>query len=141
MRQVYVESGAMVALLRPGHRDHKRMLAHFEQLLERRDSLVTTDIAVAEAATALRRDPGLFRALAFRDALAQSVRGGGIRILGSDDQLRQRAFAVMAANPEASLTYGDCVAAAMASSKRVSAIVGSGSALRDLGYPLEPDGA
>ena len=105
MRQVYVESGAMVALLRPGHRAHKRMLGHFERLLDLRDLLVTTDIAVAEAATALRRDPGLYRAVAFRDALAQSVRGGGIRIVDSDDQLRQRAFAVMAANPDVTLTY------------------------------------
>lgn len=141
MRQVYVESGAMIALLRPGHRTHKRMLSHFERLLEQRDLLVTTDIAVAEAATALRRDPGLYRAVAFRDALAQSVRGGGIRIVDGDDQLRQRAFAVMAANPDITLTYGDCVAAAMASSKRVAAIVGTGSALRGLGYALEPDDA
>lgn len=140
MRQVYVESRALVALLRPGHRAHKRVLGHFEHLLDRRDLLVTTDIAVAETATELRRDPGLYRAVAFRDALARSVRGGGIRIVNNDDQLRQRAFAVMTANPDVALTYGDCVAAAMASSKRVVAIVGVGSALRTMGYPVEPDG-
>jgi predicted nucleic acid-binding protein len=140
MRQVYVDSEALVALLRPGHRSHKRMLGHFEQMLEQRDMLVTTDIAVAEAATALRRDPGLHRVVAFRDALARSVRGGGIRIVGSDDQLRQRAFAIMAANPNVALSYGDCVAAAMASGKRVQAIVGVNTALRKLGYALEPGG-
>lgn len=139
MRQVYVDSGALVALLRPAHRDHRTMLAHFQQLLERRDLLVTTDIAVAETATQLRRDPGLYRVVAFRDALARSVRGGGVRIIGSDDQLRQRAFSVMAANPDLHLTYGDCVAAALASSKRVSAIVGVNPALRRLGFPVEPD--
>ena len=67
MRQVYVDSEALVALLRPAHRSHRRMLGHFQHLLEQRDMLVTTDIAVAEAATALRRDPGLHRVVAFRD--------------------------------------------------------------------------
>jgi predicted nucleic acid-binding protein len=114
------------------------MLTHFRHLLDQRDLLVTTDIAVAETATQLRRDPGLHRAVAFRDALARSVRGGGIRILDSDDLLRQRAFAVMAAHPDVQLSYGDCVAAALASSKRVSAIVAVNPALRTLGYPLEP---
>lgn len=139
MRQVYVDSGALVALLRPSDRAHRRMLAHFQRLLEQRDLLVTTDIAVAETATQLRRDPGLYRAVAFRDALARSIRGGGVRIIDGDDQLRQRAFAVMAANPDVTLSYGDCVAAALASSKRVSAIVGVSPALSSLGYPLEPD--
>lgn len=139
MRQVYVDSGALVALLRPGHRAHRRMLDHFQRLLERRDLLVTTDIAVAETATELRRDPGLYRAVAFRDALVRSLRGGGIRIVDSDDQLRQRAFAVMAANPDVVLSYGDCVAAALAGSKRVSAIVGVSPALRQIGYAVEPD--
>jgi predicted nucleic acid-binding protein len=139
VRQVYVDSGALIALLRPHDRAHRRMLAHFQYLLEHRDVLVTTDIAVAEAATQLRRDPGLHLVLAFRDALARSVRGGGIRILGSDDMLRQRAFSVMAAHPDIALTYGDCVAAALASNKRVAAIVGLSPALRKLGYEVEPD--
>lgn len=138
MRQVYVDSGALVALLRPSDRAHRRMLTHFQHLLAQGDLLVTTDIAVAETATQLRRDPGLYRAVAFRDALARSVRGGGIRIIDSDDLLRQRAFAVMAAHPDVPLSYGDCVAAAVASSKRVSAIVAVNPALRTLGYPLEP---
>ena len=139
MRQVYVDSGALIALLRPHDRAHKRMLAHFERLLDRRDMLVTTDIAVAETATQLRRDPGLDRAVAFRDALARSMRGGGIRILDSDDLLRQRAFSVMAAHPDVTLSYGDCVAAALAANKRVAAIVGLSPALRQIGYALEPE--
>lgn len=139
MRQVYVDSGALVALLRPHDRAHRLMLTHFRHLLEQRDLLVTTDIAVAETATQLRRDPGLYRAIAFRDALARSVRGGGIRILGGDDMLRQRAFAVMAAHPDVALTYGDCVAAALAGNKRVAAIIGLSPALRQLGYAVEPE--
>ena len=139
MRQVYVDSGALIALLRPSDRAHRRMLAHFRHLLEQRDRLVTTEIAVAETATQLRRDPGLRRAVAFRDALARSVRGGGIRILDSDDALRQRAFAVMAAHPHITLTYGDCIAAALAGNKRVAAIVGLNPALRQLGYAVEPE--
>jgi predicted nucleic acid-binding protein len=139
MRQVYVDSGALIALLRPHDRAHKRMLTHFERLLDQRDMLVTTDIAVAETATQLRRDPGLDRAVAFRDALARSVRGGGIRILDTDDLLRQRAFSVMAAHPAVTLSYGDCIAAALAGNKRVAAIVGLSPALRQIGYPLEPE--
>jgi predicted nucleic acid-binding protein len=139
MRQVYVDSGALIALLRPHDRAHRRMLAHFRQLLAQRDVLVTTDIAIAETATQLRRDPGLYRVTAFQDALARSVRGGGIRVLGSDDILRQRAFAVMAAHPDVALTYGDCVAAALAGNKRVAAIVALSPALRQLGYAVEPE--
>jgi predicted nucleic acid-binding protein len=139
MRQVYVDSGALVALLRPYDRAHRRMLAHFRQMLEQRDMLVTTDIAVAETATQLRRDPGIHRVIAFHDALTRSVRGGGIRILGCDDVLRQRAFAVMAAHPDVPLTFGDCIAAALAGNKRVSAIVGLSRALRQIGYSVEPD--
>ena len=139
MRQVYVDSGALVALLRPHDRAHRRMLAHFRELLEQRDVLVTTDIAISETATQLRRDPGLRRVTAFHDALARSVRGGGIRVIGTDEILRQRAFAVMAAHPDIALTYGDCVAAALAGNKRVAAIVALSPALRQLGYAVEPE--
>ena len=139
MRQVYVDSAAFVALLRPHDRAHKRMLAHFERMLAQRDMLVTTEIAVAETATALRRDPGVQRAVAFRDALARSVRGGGVRILDTDDLLRQRAFSVMEAHADVALTYGDCIAAALAANKRVAAVVGLNPALRRIGCNLEPD--
>lgn len=138
MRQVYVDSGALVALLRPTDRAHRRMLAHFERMQAQGDRLVTTEIVIAETATQLRRDPGLQRAVAFRDALARSTRGGGIRILGTDEALRQRAFAVMEAHPNIPLTYGDCIAVALAANKRVAAIVGVSPALRQLGYTVEP---
>lgn len=138
MRQVYVESAALVALLRPHDRAHRRIREHFEHLQEQRDLLLTTDVAVAEAVNQLRRDPGLHRVVAFRDALTRSVRGGGVRILDSDDLLRQRAFAVMAAHPDVHLSYGECIAAALASSKRVAAIIGTNPALREAGYPVEP---
>lgn len=136
---MYVDSDALVALLRPHDRAHRRIRAHFQRLHEQRDLLLTTDVAVAEAATQLRRDPGLHRVVAFRDALTRSVRGGGVRILDSDDLLRQRAFAVMAAHPDVFLSYGQCIGAALASSKRVAAIIGTSAALRAAGYPLEPD--
>lgn len=64
-----MDSGALVALLRPHDRAHRRMLAHFRHLLDQRDVLVTTDIAIGETATQLRRDPGLYLATAFHDAI------------------------------------------------------------------------
>lgn len=138
MRQVYVDSTAFVALLRPHDRAHARMLAHFKDMQAKRDLLLTTDVAISDAVAQLRRDPGLERVIAFRDALARSVRGGGVRVLDTDALLRQRAFAVMAAHPTASLSYGECIAAALATSKRIAGIVGVGGALRAAGYPVEP---
>lgn len=139
MRQTYVDTGGFLALLRPADRDHDRMRAHFVRLREQGDMLVTSEAVVSETVTLLRHAAGMERALAFRDALVRSVRGGGIRILNGDDTLRHQALALMAQHEALPLTYTDCVGAALARQKRVAAIVGVDENFRKMGFALEPE--
>lgn len=52
------------------------MRRHYNELRRRGDSLLTSNLVLAETATRLRYDAGLHAALAFRELIDEAVAGG-----------------------------------------------------------------
>ena len=100
--------------------------------------LVTSEPAIAETATRLRCDSGLSATLAFHRYVEEATKLGKLRIRETDAVLRRRAFAIMEGHGDLSLSYADCVGAAVAMEVRASAVLGFDNDFRVLGFTLEP---
>jgi predicted nucleic acid-binding protein len=136
MRTVYVDSGALIALLRRKDRDHERVAVHLGELRRNNDRLITCDAVVSETATRLRYDVGLDGALAFRRFLDAAA--NQLIVHDSDARLRSAAFDLMAKYADLRLSFPDCVGAVVARSARANAVFGLDDDFRVLGFALEP---
>jgi predicted nucleic acid-binding protein len=135
VRVVYVDTGAWIALLWARDRAHSKMADHFRQM-DRSSLLVTSDPAVAETATRLRYDAGLSATLAFHGYLEEAIAIGRLRIRDTDPDLRHEAFTIMGRHGDLTLSYADCVGAAVARQVRASAVLGLDNDFRVLGFTL-----
>lgn len=138
MRQVYVDSGAFIAILWRRDRDHARMSAHLRRLREAGDGLVTSNLVVAETATRLRYDAGLRPALAFRDLLADAEASGRLAVHYADAQVSRLAWDEMRRFDTLALSLADCVGAVTARRVRADAVFGLDRDFAALGFALEP---
>lgn len=138
MRQLYVDTGALIALIWARDQDHGRMRAHFERLRSDGVALLTSDQVVGETATRLRYDAGLPVATAFHEIVDQATASGGLTVRDSDADLRRRAFEWMQRFDGLRLSYADCVGAAVATERRVDAVLGLDHDFRVMGFTLEP---
>jgi len=137
VRIVYVDTGAWIALLWVRDRAHRRLADHVRRIAK--DSLlVTSEPAVAETATRLRYDTGLAATLAFHRYVEEATQLGKLRIRETDAALRRQAFAIMKQHADLTLSYADCVGAAVAREVRASAVLALDNDFRVLGFTLEP---
>jgi predicted nucleic acid-binding protein len=137
VRVVYVDTGAWIALLWTRDRAHASVAGHF-RLMDRGTRLVTSEPAVAETATRLRYDAGLGATLAFHRYLEEALAIGRLRIRDTDAALRRQAFAIMEQHGGLTLSYADCIGAAVAREVGAAAVLGLDNDFRVLGFRLEP---
>jgi len=138
VRTIYVDSGAFIALIWRRDRAHDRVREHFSRLRHDHDLLVTSDPVIGETSTRLRYDAGLSPALAFWRILEDAVAAGTLHIRDSDPKLRRAAFDVMSTYSGLSLSYADCVGAAVAREIRADAVFGLDRDFQIMGFALEP---
>lgn len=138
MRTVYVDTGAFLALLWQRDSAHQGARAHLLRLRGERARLVTSEAVIGETCTRLRYDAGLPRTLAFRDFLTQAAGTGALTVRESDAGLRQAAFEVMARYDGLTLSYADCIGAAVAAEMKADAVFGLDHDFRVMGFSLEP---
>ncbi len=138
MRLLYVDTGALLALLRARDDHHRRVRAHFDELRREGARLVTGDIVIAETATRLRYDTGLHAVLRLQDRVQATVAAGALRIRDGDDAVRRGAFAVMEQYADLTLSYGDAVGAVVAREMRADAVFGLDNVFRVMGFTVEP---
>lgn len=137
MRIVYVDTGAWIALLWMRDRAHQKV-AHHVRSIGPSSLLVTSEPAIAETATRLRYDAGLAATLSFHRYLEDAVKLGRLRVRDTDTALRRQAFAIMEQHGDLTLSYADCIGAAVAKEVRASAVLGLDNDFRVLGFTLEP---
>jgi uncharacterized protein len=138
LRVVYVDTGALIALIWRRDRAHERVREHYTKLRDARDTLLTSSLVVAETATRLRYDAGLRAALAFRDLLEQAEATARLDVRRPDADLESRAWDVMERYADQTLSFTDCVGAVTARDGSADAVFGLDRDFAVLGFGLEP---
>jgi len=137
-RTVYVDTGAFIALIWSRDRDHDAVREQYGLFRAERARLTTSDAVIGETATRLRYDAGLAAARTFHEVIRDATAAAALTIRESDGELRARAFAVMARYDGLTLSYADCVGAAVAADIRADAVFGLDGDFRVMGFHLEP---
>ncbi|MGH3048595.1 MAG: type II toxin-antitoxin system VapC family toxin [Gaiellaceae bacterium] len=138
MRVVYVDTGALIALIWKRDRAHGRVREHYRRLRAQRDGLLTSNLVLAETATRLRYDAGLPAALAFKEVVEEAVATGALSVRYADPDLDGRAWQLMEQYADRALSFADCVGAVTARDGRADAVFGLDADFSILGFALEP---
>lgn len=138
MRRVYVDTGALIALVSRRDQDHERVVRHFGTLRQNRDVLFASDPGIGETVTRLRYDAGLTAVARFRDVLDRSVERGSLQIHESDPELRADALRQMERYDGLALSYADAVGAVVARRVRADVVFGLDHDFRIMGFTVEP---
>jgi predicted nucleic acid-binding protein len=112
--------------------------SHYLDLRAAGDSLLTSNLVLAETATRLRYDAGLPSALQFRAVVEESVASGRLAVRYADAELDAKAWGVMEQYSDRLLSFPDCVGAVTAREARAAAVFGLDAAFVVLGFALEP---
>ncbi len=110
MEEVFVDTGAWVALADTADLHHRRAVSLFPQLLRQRGRLVTSNLVVAEAYYLIRRNLGLPRALSFLESLAASPR---IEKVCSTDEMEREAEKTLRHYSDQDFSFADAVSFAL----------------------------
>jgi len=102
------------------------------------DTLLTSNLVLAETTTRLRYDAGLPAAVAFRALIEEAVGAGLLTVRYADAELDARAWDVMERYADLTLSFVDCVSAATAREARAAAVFGLDADFSALGFALEP---
>ncbi len=137
-RVVYVDTGALIALIWQRDRAHQRIREHYRQLRSSGDTLITSNLVLAETATRLGYDAGLRAALAFHTLVDQAVAANLLGVRYTDAELDGRAWEVMERFSERTLSFVDCVGAVTARDARAVSVFGLDADFSVLGFALEP---
>ncbi|MBD0329014.1 MAG: PIN domain-containing protein [Thermoleophilia bacterium] len=114
------------------------MRRHYERLRAAGDTLLTSNLVLAETATRLRYDGGLTAALMFRSLVEDAVGRSRLAVRYSDAELDAQAWDVMEQYSDRALSFVDCVGAVTAREGRAAAVFGLDSDFSVLGFALEP---
>lgn len=109
-RQIFVDAGAWIAVTVTGDSHHQSAVRYYEQLLREGDSLVTTNLVVAEAYVGILRYGGHSRAMRFLGLLRQSSR---LARVYSDASLESQAEDILARYSDQDFSLADAVSFAV----------------------------
>jgi predicted nucleic acid-binding protein len=135
---VYVDSSALIALIWRRDRAHARIRDHSAKLRQASDTLLTSNLVLAETATRLRHDAGLPAAVAFRTLVEQAIGAAQLSVRYADAELDARAWDEMEQYSARTLSFVDCVGAVTAREARAAAVFGLDADFSVLGFALEP---
>lgn len=138
MRRVYIDTGALIALISRRDQDHQRVVRHLQTLRANRDLLFVSDPAIGETVTRLRYDAGMTAVTRFRDVLERAVSRGSLRVHESDPDLRADALRQIERFDELALSYADAVGAVVARRVRADAVFALDRDFRVMGFTVEP---
>ena len=102
--EVFVDTGAWVALQDPDDRWHREAAAALEASLARGQAPVTTNLVVGETYTYLRRTAGHQAAFRFVDTLDRSPR---LTLVHVDAEVERQAFALLRRYRDQSFSFVD----------------------------------
>jgi hypothetical protein len=109
-RQLFVDTGAWIALADADDQYHERAAQVYPEFLRKYQRLVTTNLVIAEAYIAIRRALTHRAAMAFLDRLSQSPR---IEKVYSDPTLEAAAHEILRQYEDQDFSYVDAVSFAL----------------------------
>lgn len=117
---IFVDSGAWIAFLDPTDRYHNDSVVIYNDLLQQKRRLLTTDYVLDETITRLRYDVRHSVAVQFLDLIESVERTGVLTIAEIDKTLFQEAKRLFRQYDSAKLSFTDCTSFAVCQKHNIS---------------------
>jgi predicted nucleic acid-binding protein len=135
--EIFVDSGAWIALAVAEDAHHQTATAFYTRLLHQPQRLVTTNLVVAEAYEVIRRFGGHSSAVFFLQRIRQSAR---LRKIYSDLILEKEAEGILERYDDQRFSYVDAVSFALMASRQISEAFAFDHHFETAGFTLAPLG-
>ncbi len=113
MRQLFVDTGAWLALADRDDAYHARATQALRTIVDEGTATVTSDYVLDEAVTRIRYDLGHRQAQAFLDHVSEAERSGGLNVLWVDAAAWDAAVGIFRRYRDQMLSMTDCTSFAL----------------------------
>jgi predicted nucleic acid-binding protein len=136
MTEIFVDSGAWLALADRRDQWHGRATAVYPQILQQWTRLVTTNLIIAESYTLIRRRLGHTPAIQFLSSLRQTTR---LLKIYADENLDAQAEAILRQYSDQDFSFVDAVSFAAMQAHQLSETFAFDNHFRVMGFLLVPN--
>ena len=112
----FVDTSAFIAVTDKSDQYHSIAVAHFEELLEVRKPLLTTNFILDETYTRLKRKLGSHAAITFGDTVRKSDQ---LEIITIHEEIEKTAWAIFKKYKDQDFSYTDCTSFAVMELKKL----------------------
>lgn len=110
----FVDTGAWIALLVEADQYHEIAVVHYEELLQGRAHLFTSDFVLDETVTRIRYDATHAAAVSFLDLVRQAETKGSLTVLEVNRDILEEAEALFRKYEDQVLSFTDCTSVVVA---------------------------
>ena len=135
--EVFVDSGAWIALVASWDPLHAHASAAYAQRFARAHLITSSDV-YDESVTRLRYDGGLEAARLFRRRVGEAKTSGRVEVLWVDQETHNEAWVLLEQNPSVKLSFTDATSAVIAKRRGVRTVFGFDADFRALGFEVLP---
>ncbi|HOU12079.1 MAG TPA: PIN domain-containing protein [Anaerolineae bacterium] len=134
-RALFVDTGGWLGVLDPKDKYHPQAADFFRRALSAYNSLVTTNLVIAETYINIRRSSSHEKAIAFLDLIEKS---GRIHCVWSDDELEMSAREVLRLYHDQDFSYTDAVSFAVMQRDGIRDVFAFDQHFRTMGFVVLP---
>ncbi len=116
INKTFVDTGAFIAVTDKSDQYHSNAVIYFKELLESRQSLVTTNFVLDETYTRLKRKLGSHAAITFGDSIKKSDQ---LEIITVDEEIERRAWGIFKRYQDQAFSYTDCTSFSVMQMKKL----------------------
>lgn len=135
MEEIFVDTGAWVALADRDDRHHQEAASLYPELLRNYGRLVTSDLVVSEVYVILRRALGYSHAMSFLEGVKASPR---IQEVFSTEDLEEQAVSILKQYADQDFSLTDAVSFALMRSRHISKAFAFDSHFSTAGFAVLP---
>ncbi|MGY4707287.1 type II toxin-antitoxin system VapC family toxin [Candidatus Bipolaricaulota sp. J31] len=133
--EIFVDTGAWIALAVEDDAHHREAVRVYPELLKRRCRLLTTNLVVAETYILLRRAAGHGAAISFLEMIEASPR---IRKIYSTPEFEEKAFQILKRFSDQDFSFTDAVSFAVMRKEGIEEAFAFDRHFRVMGFRLIP---
>jgi predicted nucleic acid-binding protein len=131
----FVDTGAFIAITDRSDQYHRRAVTYFQELLESRHAMLTTNFILDETYTRLKRRLGADAAITFGEAIKKSDQ---VEILTIDEEIERKAWEIFVKFRDQDFSYTDCTSFAVMQMNRAKTAFAFDAHFKIFGFNIVP---
>lgn len=136
--KTFVDTGGWISVVVEVDQYHDIGVLHYEELINRRERLFTSDYLLDETVTRIRYDVSHTTAVSFLDLIREAERFGSLSVLRVDAAVWDAAEAIFRQYHDQDFSFTDCTSFVLAQQAEVDEVFGFDHHFLMFGFNVKP---